>query len=65
MFSQAIFEALKQPIYQEYTVTCSYLEIYNEELCDLFVDENHRVTDKKGNTVKLEIMDGKKGTFCR
>lgn len=31
----------------------------------MLTDSDHRPTDKKGNNVKLEIMDGKKGTFCR
>jgi len=60
--AQAIFESLKQPQYGEHTVTCSYLEIYNEELCDLLADEV-KASEKK--TTKLEIMDGKNGTFCR
>ena len=59
----AIFEALKKPEYKSPAVTCSYLEIYNEDLCDLLVDEGQRYGEKK-NT-KLEIMEGKHGTFCR
>ncbi|EED88947.1 predicted protein, partial [Thalassiosira pseudonana CCMP1335] len=38
-------------------VTCSYLEIYNEELRDLL--------DDSGSKSRLEIMEGKDGTFCR
>lgn len=55
---QAIFEHLKQPQYKDKVVTCSYLEIYNEELRDL-------LDDGKGEKHKLEIMEGKNGTFCR
>ena len=58
--AQAIFEALKKPEYSSYTVTCSYLEIYNEDLGDLLAEEG-TAEDKK----KLEIMEGKNGTFCR
>jgi kinesin family protein 11 len=35
-----IFNSLKQPHYKESSVTCSYLEIYNEDLCDLFADRD-------------------------
>eukprot|EP01082_Thalassiosira_pseudonana_P000333 g215.t1 g215 contig1:513216-517095(-) len=55
--AQAIFEHLKQPQYKEQVVTCSYLEIYNEELRDLL--------DDSGSKSRLEIMEGKDGTFCR
>jgi hypothetical protein len=55
--AKAIFETLKSPDYQAYSVTCSYLEIYNEELCDLLVDSNSQT--------KLDIMEGKNGPFCR
>ncbi|KAL3787829.1 hypothetical protein ACHAWO_007017 [Cyclotella atomus] len=57
--AQAIFEHLKQPQYKEKVVTCSYLEIYNEELRDL-LDDHTGKSDKK-----LDIMEGKDGTFCR
>jgi kinesin family protein 11 len=52
-----MFEHLKQPQYKEQVVTCSYLEIYNEELRDLLADSN--------GAVKMDIMEGKDGTFCR
>ena len=58
--SQAIFEHLKQPQYKDKVVTCSYLEIYNEELRDLLDDCNG-----KGNNKKMEILEGEKGMFCR
>ena len=77
--AQAIFETLKKPEYSSYNVVCSYLEIYNEDLCDLLVDESsssssnstsYPGTPIKGGggerrSVKLEIMNGKSGTFCR
>ncbi len=55
--AQAMFDHLKQPQFKEQVVTCSYLEIYNEELRDLLVDSN--------GGVKMDIMEGKDGTFCR
>ena len=61
--AQAIFETLKKPEYNSYTVTCSYLEIYNEDLGDLLSDDSMKQDDKK--QIKLEIMEGKNGTFCR
>ena len=68
--AQAIFEHLKQPQYKEHTVTCSYLEIYNEELRDLLVDGNGNGGSGAGQSQhnqhqKLDIMEGKSGTFCR
>ena len=36
---QAIFNQLAEPQYIASTVSCSYLEIYNEELSDLLIDE--------------------------
>ena len=35
----------------------SYLEIYNEDLCDILADRT--------STTRLEIMNSKTGTFCR
>ena len=52
-----IFEGLKDANVTLGTVTCSYLEIYNEELCDLFADPN--------NHKKLEIFNGREGTRCK
>lgn len=65
--AQAIFERLKKPDYSSHTVKCSYLEIYNEELCDLLVDDRHGTSPDSAfkRTTKLEIMEGKQGTFCR
>jgi len=37
----------------------SCLEIYNEELCDLFASEEQR------RGTKVEIMEGKDGICCR
>lgn len=54
--AQTIFDALESPQYTETKVSCSYLEIYNEELSDLLVE----------NQTKLEIMNGGKGgVTCR
>ena len=55
--ADAIFRALKSKKYESYRVTCSILEIYNEELCDILAERN--------STTKLEIMNRKSGTFCR
>ena len=87
--AQSIFEALKKPEFTSHHVVCSYLEIYNEELCDLLADEqgaslsSSSTPMKDRNRVssptpmkdrssfysyygkKLEIMNGKSGTFCR
>ncbi len=74
--AQAIFEHLKQPQYKEQVVTCSYLEIYNEELRDLLLDNNghHGGSGMNGGGSssashhqqhKMDIMEGKNGTFCR
>lgn len=56
--AKAIFEELNSPGYQEHSVSCSFLEIYNEDLCDLLVDQNTKPP-------KLDIMVGKDGPFCR
>ena len=55
--TDAVFRALRNKMYESFKVSCSYLEIYNEDLCDLFADA--------GSTKKLEIMNNKSGTFCR
>jgi len=57
--ARSIFETLSRPEYKSHTVTVSCLEIYNEELCDLFATEEQR----KGT--KVEIMEGKDGICCR
>ncbi len=110
--AKAIFELIQQPTYENASVKCSYLEIYNEELGDLLldcgdVDRYHghggssvstgsysskstngspsssspipkesgsssrsggggspSRTNKNGH-VKLEIMEGPNGPFCR
>lgn len=70
----AIFETLKgDPEYVSSSVYCSFLEIYNEELCDLLVpagtnlpttsSSNNNASTYKG--AKLAIMEGKNGPFCR
>ena len=52
----SIFQELQNnPEYVESNVFCSFLEIYNEELCDLLAR----------NKNKLQIMEGKNGPFCR
>lgn len=62
--AQAIFESLKHPQYSDAKVHCTYLEIYNEDLSDLLMEDGTKNERTKGSS-KLEIMDGKKGTFCR
>lgn len=54
-----IFETLSQPEYTSHTVLASCLEIYNEELCDLFADEEQR------KQTQVVIMEGKDGICCR
>ena len=39
--AQTIFETLQKPEYTSHSVTCSYLEIYNEDLGDLFAEERN------------------------
>jgi len=67
--AQAIFESLSSPCFTMYTVSCSYLEIYNEDLCDLLADNSSALMAPNGEAskkaVKLEILDNKNGTFCR
>ena len=46
-----IFKTLEQERFTASRVSCSYLEIYNEELCDLFADVSQ--------DVKLEIYKGR------
>ncbi len=59
----AIFEALNRPDYLEKSLCVSFLEIYNEDLCDLLADCNGvNVGSRKS---KLDIMEGKNGPFCR
>ena len=53
--ARAIFENLKSPQYSNHAVTCSYLEIYNEDLGDLLSDGSNKVT----------MMEGKNGVVCR
>ncbi len=52
-----IFKTLEQERFTASRVSCSYLEIYNEELCDLFADVSQ--------DVKLEIYKGRDGTSCK
>jgi len=61
--AQAIFEALRKPDFTSFTIYCSYLEIYNEDLGDLLADD--LPSSQGGKSTKLEIMDSKEGTFCR
>lgn len=55
--AKAIFDALDQPEFVSKSVSVSFLEIYNEDLCDLLVT--------KSKKPKLDIMEGKNGPFCR
>lgn len=59
----AIFEALDRPDYLEKSLSVSFLEIYNEDLCDLLVDCSG--TSAAAKKPKLDIMEGKNGPFCR
>jgi kinesin family protein 11 len=63
--AQAIFEQLtrEELKYESFSVFCSYLEIYNEELCDLLAEEGSQ--KNVPHNQKLEIMEGKNGPFCR
>ena len=54
----AIFHSLKNEEIISYRVACSYLEIYNEELCDLLIEDSNE-------RQKLDIMNKQNGTFCR
>lgn len=53
--AKSIFDALSSPEYTESNVKVSFLEIYNEDLCDLLQPDQ----------TKLDIMVGKNGPFCR
>jgi Kinesin motor domain len=56
----AIFTELQQnPEFVSSQVKCSFLEIYNEELCDLLLSKT------KQPAPKLAILEGKNGPFCR
>jgi kinesin family protein 11 len=55
--AEAIFQELKKPEYQSHNIICSYLEIYNEELCDLLMDGKKQA--------KLQIVEGKNGPVCK
>jgi len=57
--AKSIFQTLSRPEYKSHTVTASCLEIYNEELCDLFADEEQR------KQTQVVIMEGKDGICCR
>ena len=61
--AESIFEVLNRPEYVAHNVVVSYLEIYNEELCDLLSGDefSHRSSKK---LCKLEIMEGKDGVIC-
>ena len=54
--AQSIFECIQQSTYLDAKVSCSYLEIYNEELSDLLVTDH---------SSKLDIVQGGKGVQCR
>ena len=65
----AVFERLSDQSYIEHTVTASFLEIYNEELCDLLADTPDELMNgggKAANHQKLTLVEdsghkGKKG----
>lgn len=61
--AQAIFQQLAQAKYTESSVTASYLEIYNEELCDLLA-----LPGSESSDAKLQIVEDKRprgrGVFC-
>ena len=64
-----IFERLEDGNYQEHSVKVTYLEIYNEELCDLLWDSDGAVpTAGRKMSGKLTIVEDKKkngrGTYC-
>ena len=67
----AIFQALEHPHYLEKNLSVSFLEIYNEDLCDLLADTTTTTTGSAGVKImkpaatKLDIMEGKNGPFCR
>ncbi len=67
----AIFQALEHPHYLEKNLSVSFLEIYNEALCDLLADTTTSTTGSAGGKIvkpsatKLDIMEGKNGPFCR
>ena len=42
--ARTIFERISQPKYISSEVSCSYLEIYNEDLCDLLASESRKTT---------------------
>lgn len=79
--AEAIFDAVSKPDFQQTRVTCSYLEIYNEDLGDLLLVEDSddqstsssgkrpspskRNMNMKKKIVKLEILEGAEGPFCR
>ena len=72
--AEAIFERLnKEELqYESFKIMCSYLEIYNEDLCDLLAGEdsstgNSKTPLKNNKDAKdaLAIMEGKNGPFCR
>lgn len=71
--AQSIFEALRKPEYSSARVSCSYLEIYNEDLGDLLADDSAQggnsyppeFSSSRVKKAKLEIMEGNNGPFCR
>ena len=70
--AESIFEAVSKPEYENVNVTCSYLEIYNEELGDLLAEEHGNVEEvsitsfsSPSKKKRLEILEGHDGPFCR
>lgn len=63
--AEAVFQTLQREEYVSHAVTCSFLEIYNEELCDLIAEPPTNNNNGNGKRAKLGIMEGKNGPFCR
>mmetsp|Transcript_34161 Transcript_34161/g.82231 ORF Transcript_34161/g.82231 Transcript_34161/m.82231 type:complete len:1318 (+) Transcript_34161:147-4100(+) len=73
--AELIFSKLQtDPQFVEHKVYCSFLEIYNEELCDLLVGSSSSSSSSSSGSAaagvtkqqhKLAIMEGPNGPFCR
>lgn len=69
---QIFCELETNPEFISSKVYCSFLEIYNEELCDLLVTSSGSTSEWNGGKFasaksqsKLAIMEGPNGPFCR
>jgi kinesin family protein 11 len=63
--AQLMFEEMKKPEYVSHSIVVTSLEIYNEELCDLFADADVNKIKSPTKGSKLEIMEGRNGVVCR